>query len=185
MSARVRREGPSRPSARLHDYLPATNGEALHTDGREVWREVHRRTPAGLVVERWSRGDRPTLLDLTEFELPPDRVSEVAHRRTPGGENLLPRPITLDAELAVGAATEAVPGVRITLVHAGPIALITASGATRLDAIGLCADTGAERRIQWLARGEGVVALGPLGGPPTRWRLSACTMSPPPEEPLR
>lgn len=185
MTVRLRRVGPTRPSARLLDFLPAADACWLHTDGRQVWREVARCAPAQVVVERWSEGAGARMLDRTTFEVYRDGFAEVAHQRAADGSNLLPRPIRLPAELAVGDWRDPVPGVRITLLHAGPIALTTEHGVAHLDAIGLCADTGAERRLQWLARGEGVVALGPLRGPPTRWRLSPCTMSTPPGEPTR
>jgi hypothetical protein len=169
MTLRVRRLTRAVGPARLADYLPEDNSVSQHTDGRESWLCVHRRAGERYTEDRHSIGlDAARCVDVTVFFTTPERFVEAERYTTRGGPNLHATPIVLPARLELGVAVAA-GGGQVMLVHRGPTRVTAHGHAWEVDAIALVGVEGGVSRVQWMARGVGIVASGPLGQPATRW----------------
>ncbi len=151
--------------------MPRGDALGLHTDGRERWLHVHTWVGSRLTTERFSLGeDSARGVDRTVFVVDDSLFSEAERYLSQDGPNLHVQPIQLPGTLTVGAWHTPLPGARVTLLYAGP-ARVALDSETEVETIALVGEEGGRRSVQWLARGIGVFALGPLGAPPQRWMI--------------
>ena len=178
MTLRARRLTRAVGPARLADYLPPDGAASLLTDGRERWLCTHRRQGDRHTEDRHVlRGENAAAVDRTVFWIPADRFVEAERYTTADGPNLHALPIALPARLDPGECV-ATPTGRVTLAHSGPTRVTFEGRSWDTDAIALVGEEGAAAHVQWLVRGVGVVALGPLGRAPTRWVVGCAATAP-------
>jgi len=157
---------PQRPEgrpARLADYLCAGSDRAswrLRSGERWCVTSRCRAVEGGLVREVAIASPDGTPIDRLEFTLTADRFVE----RAADGRLLADLPATLELH-----APQPLSGGRVWLGFVGPAELRLGEARERIDVMALEADIEGERRVQWLARGIGELAIGPADGPFDRW----------------
>lgn len=168
------------PSADLSELFGQPGEDAVQhvvsTQSGDTWlTEAHTWRDGETVRRRLVRHRRDgpcwETLDTTGFQWTATHFTEASRHRSTTGENLHPQPIRLPRVLRVGQWHRPVPEGRVCLAWAGSATLSLGGLHHRTVVAGLLAVAGGERRIQWLARGLGEVALGPARGP-LRWWIT-------------
>lgn len=150
--------------ARLADYLcPDSDRSTWSLLGGERWavRSSTRSTASGRIRTVWVCNPSGGPIDRLDFLLTEDRFVE----RGADGTLLADLPAVLEPDhtYPLGRAGT----VQLTFVGAAVAEL--AGLSEQLEVIALEADVEGHRRVQWLARGIGELALGPVGGDLDRW----------------
>ena len=181
MRLRVRRGVTVAAPARLADFMPTADALALHTDGREHWLSVLRPGPGRLIEDRYVIDPvGAQMVDRTVFGWDAQHFIEADRRTTRDGPNLHAAPIVLPALMEHGQGA-VVPAGRVSLVHHGLVQLRLGPRCWQVQAIALVGEEDGSAQVQWLARGVGPIALGPLGAPPARWCVAFSGAVPWPE----
>lgn len=158
--------GDGAREARLADYLwagPEPDRASWALRGGERWRITTTCRSTGdelrrVVVVSSPSGQR---IDRLDFLLTEGRFVE----RATDGRLLADLPAVLER----GRPHPLVEGGEVRLDFAGPVIATLGERREELDALVLVAQVEGERRIQWLGRGVGELALGPMDGGFDRW----------------
>ena len=157
---------PSGPSALLVEYLwtgPGSDRAAWTHRSGERWRTTSscRSTPAGLRRSLTVTSPSGRRIDQLEFLITRSRFVE----RAADGRLLadLPATLALEQPAPLGDTGE------VRLQFCGEVEAALGTRRERLEAIALSARVEGTRRIQWLARGIGELALGSPAGGFDRW----------------